>query len=164
MRRARPRRAPWPTCAGRAVRLTRLSRGPFGITASMSRKANCFDNAPMESFFHILKTELVHHWHYPDRAEGLARHLRLHRVLLQSNPASFRDRICRPDPDGAKSSLKPSSFSGRRSRPHLPVYRDLRQRTAAPYVWGDWLPIARCWAGHHVRGSAIGLKFRIEAK
>ena len=27
----------------------------------MSRKADCYDNAPMESFFHPLKTELVHH-------------------------------------------------------------------------------------------------------
>ena len=35
-----------------------------GITASMSRKADCYDNAPMESFFHTLKTELVHHRHY----------------------------------------------------------------------------------------------------
>ena len=26
----------------------------------MSRKANCWDNAPMESFFGTLKTELVH--------------------------------------------------------------------------------------------------------
>src|SRR5881227_3876542 len=33
------------------------------ITASMSRKADCYDNAPMESFFHTLKTELVHHRH-----------------------------------------------------------------------------------------------------
>ena len=31
-----------------------------GITASMSRKGNCLDNAPMESFFGALKTELVH--------------------------------------------------------------------------------------------------------
>jgi transposase InsO family protein len=31
------------------------------ITASMSRKANRHDNAPMESFFHTLKTERVHH-------------------------------------------------------------------------------------------------------
>ena len=29
------------------------------ITASMSRKADCFDNAPMESFFHTLKTKFV---------------------------------------------------------------------------------------------------------
>ena len=32
-----------------------------GIKASMSRKGNCLDNAPMESFFGALKTELVHH-------------------------------------------------------------------------------------------------------
>ena len=32
-----------------------------GIIPSMSRRANPMDNAPMESFFHTLKTELVHH-------------------------------------------------------------------------------------------------------
>ncbi len=37
------------------------------IVQSMSRKANCWDNAPMESFFGTLKTELVHHGDYPDR-------------------------------------------------------------------------------------------------
>jgi transposase InsO family protein len=31
-----------------------------GIVPSMSRKAKCWDNTPMESWFHILKTELVH--------------------------------------------------------------------------------------------------------
>jgi putative transposase len=41
-----------------------------GFQASMSRKADCYDNAPMESFFHTLKTELVHHRHYPTRAEA----------------------------------------------------------------------------------------------
>jgi len=29
-----------------------------GVIQSMSRKGNCYDNAPMESFFHTLKTEL----------------------------------------------------------------------------------------------------------
>jgi putative transposase len=37
------------------------------ITQSMSRKGNCWDNAPMESFFGTLKTELVHQYDYPDR-------------------------------------------------------------------------------------------------
>jgi putative transposase len=41
-----------------------------GITPSMSRKADCYDNAPMESFFHTLKTELVHHRDYKTRAEA----------------------------------------------------------------------------------------------
>ena len=30
-----------------------------GLICSMSRKGNCWDNAPMESFYHTLKTELV---------------------------------------------------------------------------------------------------------
>jgi putative transposase len=33
----------------------------LGMTASMSRKGNCYDNAPMESFWGTLKNELVHH-------------------------------------------------------------------------------------------------------
>jgi transposase InsO family protein len=41
-----------------------------GLQASMSRKADCYDNAPMESFFHTLKTELVHHRQYATRQEA----------------------------------------------------------------------------------------------
>ncbi len=40
------------------------------ITPSMSRRANPLDNAPMESFFHTLKTELVHHRTYTTRDEA----------------------------------------------------------------------------------------------
>jgi putative transposase len=39
-----------------------------GIVQSMSRKGDCWDNAVAESFFHSLKTELVHHETYPTRA------------------------------------------------------------------------------------------------
>jgi len=42
----------------------------FNIVASMSRKGNCYDNAPMESFFGTLKTELVHHRKYRTRQEA----------------------------------------------------------------------------------------------
>ena len=31
-----------------------------GMICSMSRKGDCWDNAPMESFFHTLKTELIY--------------------------------------------------------------------------------------------------------
>jgi transposase InsO family protein len=41
-----------------------------GFRASMSRRADCYDNAPMESFFHTLKTELVHHQHYATREQA----------------------------------------------------------------------------------------------
>lgn len=42
----------------------------LGIIASMSRKGNCYDNAPMESFWGTLKSELVHHSHYRNRNEA----------------------------------------------------------------------------------------------
>src|SRR5512144_2017096 len=38
-----------------------------GMIPSMSRTGNCWDNAPMESWFHPLKTELVHHTAYATR-------------------------------------------------------------------------------------------------
>ena len=41
-----------------------------GFRASMSRKADCYDNAPMESIFHTLKTELVHRQHYATREDA----------------------------------------------------------------------------------------------
>jgi putative transposase len=41
-----------------------------GIRPSMSRKGNALDNAPMESFFHTLKTELVHHRTYATHDEA----------------------------------------------------------------------------------------------
>ena len=43
-----------------------------GVVASMSRKGNCWDNAVAESFFHTLKTELVHHRDFNTRAEASA--------------------------------------------------------------------------------------------
>jgi putative transposase len=47
-----------------------LSR--HGITCSMSRRANCWDNAPMESFFASLKKELVFDAAFATRAEARA--------------------------------------------------------------------------------------------
>ena len=43
----------------------------FGMKASMSRKGNCYDNAPMESFWGTLKSELIHHRRYPTRQEAI---------------------------------------------------------------------------------------------
>lgn len=41
-----------------------------GMIASMSRKGNCYDNAPTESFFASLKRELVYHRRYQSRAQA----------------------------------------------------------------------------------------------
>jgi len=42
----------------------------YGMQMSMSRKGDCWDNAPMESFFGTLKKELVHHRRYRTREEA----------------------------------------------------------------------------------------------
>lgn len=42
----------------------------IGATASMSRTGCCYDNAPMESFFHTLKVELVHQRCWTTRDRG----------------------------------------------------------------------------------------------
>jgi putative transposase len=42
----------------------------YGFNQSMSRKGDCWDNAPMESFFGTLKTELIYHEDYRTRAEA----------------------------------------------------------------------------------------------
>jgi len=44
----------------------------FGMQASMSRKGNCYDNAPMESFWGSLKNEMIHHQRYATRANAEA--------------------------------------------------------------------------------------------
>jgi putative transposase len=73
------RRRPGPDLIHHSDRGSQYAAGDYRkilqgatITRSMSRKANCWDNAPMESFFGTLKTELVHQRHYPDR--DAARH------------------------------------------------------------------------------------------
>jgi putative transposase len=49
-----------------------LLLGKHGITCSMSRVAQCWDNAPVESFFASLKRELVHDESYASREQAKA--------------------------------------------------------------------------------------------
>jgi transposase InsO family protein len=50
----------------------RRALAAHGITCSMSRRANCWDNAPMESFFASLKKELTRGEIFATRAEARA--------------------------------------------------------------------------------------------
>jgi len=52
-----------------ALAYQRLLR-QFGMHASMSRKGNCWDNAPMESCWGSLKTELIHHLRFATREQA----------------------------------------------------------------------------------------------
>lgn len=70
-----------------------------GMTCSMSRKGDCWDNAAMESFFGSLKTECTLHRRYHSRNEArrdvfhyieiFYNHERLHSTLGYRSPAQF---------------------------------------------------------------------------
>ena len=71
----------------------------YGMVCSMSRKGNCWDNAPTESFFNSLKNERVHGTRYPTKAEAKAdlfdyiepfyNRKRLHSTLGYASPKQF---------------------------------------------------------------------------
>ncbi len=75
--------------------------GDNGLTCSMSRKGNCWDNAVVESFFSGLKTELVyrHAWRTRDEAskaitewiEVFYNRHRRHSTIGMVSPADFED-------------------------------------------------------------------------
>ncbi len=60
-----------------------LLRGA-GLQCSMRRKGECYDNAPVESIFGRLKTELVYQQHYITRDE--ARHVIFASMEVGDNP------------------------------------------------------------------------------
>ena len=76
----------------------------FGMQASMSRKGNCWDNAPMESFWGALKTELVHHPRFSTREEAqreiieyveiFYNRIRKQARLGYLSPAAFNQKYC----------------------------------------------------------------------
>lgn len=74
-----------------------------GFRQSMSRKGNCWDNAPMESFFKTLKVELTHQMRYRTRSEAMNsifeyieifyNRQRMHSALNYLTPEAFEAKI-----------------------------------------------------------------------
>jgi putative transposase len=81
-----------------SMRLLKLLK-QFHMTQSMSRKGNCWDNAPMESFFKTLKVERTYRLRYTSRdqarldivnwVEGFYNEKRLHSAIDYRSPADF---------------------------------------------------------------------------
>ena len=77
-----------------------------GVVMSMSRKGNCYDNAPVESFFSSLKNELVRHRQFQNQAEAQVaivdyidrfyNQQRLHQALGYRSPEEFERQGSEP--------------------------------------------------------------------
>lgn len=73
-----------------------------GLTASMARKGNCYDNAFIESFFSSLKYELVYHHRFATLAEARTaifnyietfyNRTRIHSSLDYQSPTNFESK------------------------------------------------------------------------
>jgi putative transposase len=79
-----------------------------GIICSMSRRGDCWDNAPMESFFASLKKELVHHEDYATREQA--------RASIFEYIEAFYNRVRR---HSARGYVAPEEYE----RTHNPTHR-----------------------------------------
>jgi putative transposase len=74
-----------------------------GLVASMSRKANCYDNAFIEAFWSSLKYEVIYHRRFATRAEARSaifdyiesfyNRTRLHSSLGYLSPVTFESKL-----------------------------------------------------------------------
>ena len=77
----------------------RALQAKYGMLTSMSRKGNCWDNAPMESFFGALKTESLHYYCFRTREQAkrvtfeyievFYNRIRRHAKINNQSPADF---------------------------------------------------------------------------
>jgi transposase InsO family protein len=86
-----------------ASRAYRILAADFGMVVSMSRKGNCWDNAPMESFFKTLKVERIYQVRYETREqarldivdwiEGFYNRQRLHSSIGYRTPMEVENML-----------------------------------------------------------------------
>ncbi|ATH67142.1 IS3 family transposase [Shigella flexneri 1c] len=80
----------------------RVIQEQSGLKTSMLRKGNCYDNAPMESFWGTLKNESLSHYRFNNRDEAISvireyieifyNRQRRHSRLGNISPAAFREK------------------------------------------------------------------------
>lgn len=101
--------------------------GPAGMAGSMSPRGNCWNNACVESFFGMLKRELIHHRQYRTREEPRRRSLNTLKCFIIGSAAT-----------------RPSAISRRRNlkrgwQLHNPVSTKSGEDQGLTPVQGAWL-------------------------
>jgi transposase InsO family protein len=102
-----------------AAHETRNHLQKMGYRQSMSGKGNCFDNAPMESFWHSLKVEETHGRGFETREEakrcvfgyieGFYNTTRMHSSINWQSPREFRRAFAVARRDAAAATVAPSA-------------------------------------------------------
>ena len=113
-----------------AAHETRNHLQRMGYRQSMSGAANCFDNAPMESFWHSLKVEETHGRGFETREEakrcvfgyieGFYNTTRMHSSINWQSPRAFRrafEAKQREASAAASAALENDTIFKRKSRP-----------------------------------------------
>ena len=109
LRKALQFRKPSPGCIHHSDRGSQYCASEYrgdlqaaGMIASMSRKGNCYDNAPTESFWGHLKQELIYQHHFQTRSQAVAaireyieifyNRMRRHSALGNMAPSVFAEQ------------------------------------------------------------------------
>jgi putative transposase len=123
-----------------------------GIECSMSGVGQCWDNAPMESFFASLKKELIHHEDYQTRAEARASIFEYIEVFY--NPKRRHSSLGYLSPEeyeqvGRGKTLESCSLplQGRylHNSNHKPCGHDARQRSPDRARSAGRMPVRATW-------------------
>ena len=110
LRKALRYRKPQPGCIHHSDRGSQYCAHEYrkllekhGFQISMSRKGNCYDNSPTESFWGCLKQEFVYHYRFGTRLEARAaiqewievfyNRIRRHSSIGNIPPAIWADKI-----------------------------------------------------------------------
>ncbi len=113
----------------------RILAGP-GITCSMSRRANCWDNAPMESFLRLAEEGVGARRGLPDEGRSSGEPVRVHRGVLRPGPAALVAGLSVPRRVRA-SRITVNPVSANRGEVHKAPFnrRQLRNAAAPATSW-----------------------------
>jgi putative transposase len=131
-----------------------------GITVSMSRKGDCWDNAPMESVNGTLKVECVHDVHFETREQaeqaiveyiGYYNTERRHSALGNVTPAEFERRWLVHE-YMAQPGGPPAAWQGPGQRPRQFTQQPIHNRPGAPRA----TPAVASSGSSQATGPAVG--------
>ncbi|STH74866.1 ISSd1, transposase OrfB [Escherichia coli] len=107
----------------------RVIQEQFGLKTSMSRKGNCYDNAPMESFWGTLKNESLSHYRFNNRDEAISVIREYIEIFYNRQASSLSSGEYLPGRPSGKNIIRwllKKRTNG--SVPLLPVHLKQRQR------------------------------------